>query len=210
MVAEDAPVGTERGFHGCPRVTAATSPRRWSWMGSCRMGCVGACSADCGQGSQFGERGQERLAPWPSSWQVQRLAATAAGDPSGQRQQASSNGLGHNRALDVQSEVGDPAQQVVRQRREHESGGVGVEHSRRAVRQPGAVLQVTDRQFHHGVGAVLGVERDRVAGKSSTGAERPRTVPCRRADRTLPAALTGLLRVSPEDRPPSNGSPPQR
>ncbi len=48
-------------------------------------------------------------------------------------------------------------------------GGVGVEHPRRAVGQPGAVLEVTDGQFDHGVGAMVGVDGEVVNEGVSDG-----------------------------------------
>ena len=81
------------------------------------------------QSSQSSEGATELGFPGPTLWQMQSEAARRAGDPSGQGEEASSEGLGGHHLL-AQTEPRCLASQVMRHHLDGQPGGVGGEAAR--------------------------------------------------------------------------------
>ena len=95
--------------------------------------------------------------PGPALWQMQGEAARRAGEPSGDRAEASSEGLGGHQLL-VQTDARCPACQVVRHHLDGQPGSVGGEAPRGKMVQPDAVLEVSDGVLDLGVAAMVGFQ----------------------------------------------------
>ena len=88
---------------------------------------------------------------------MQGEAARRAGEPSGQGEEPSPEGLGGHDLL-TQADAGCPAGQVVRHRLYRQPGAVGGEAARGEVVQPDAVLEVAYRVLDLGVAAVVSLQ----------------------------------------------------
>ena len=86
---------------------------------------------------------------------MQGEAACRAGEPSGEGEEPSSEGLGGHDLL-TQADAGGPAGQVVRHRLYRQPGAVGGEAARGEVVQPDAVLEVAYRVL--GVAAMVSLQ----------------------------------------------------
>ena len=89
--------------------------------------------------------------------QVPGEAARLAGEPSGEREEASSEGLGGQHRL-AQADARCPAGQVVGHDLYGQPGGIGGEAPRGEMIEPHAVLQVADGILDLGVAAMVGLE----------------------------------------------------
>ena len=89
--------------------------------------------------------------------QVQSQAAGLAGEPSGEGEEASSQGLGGYDLL-TQPDAHGPAGQVMRHHLHRQPGAVGGEAARGEMIQPHAVLEVSDGVLDLGVAAVVGFQ----------------------------------------------------
>ena len=87
---------------------------------------------------------------------MQGGAAGRAGEPSGQGEEASPEGLGGNHLL-TQPDARGPAGQVVGDDLDGQPSGVGREASRGEMVEPHAVLQVSYGILDLGVAAVVGL-----------------------------------------------------
>ena len=94
------------------RVSGRRGPSGWEW--NCSQSCQGAT---------------ELVFPGPALWKMQGEAARRAGEPSGDREEASSEGLGGYDLL-TQTEPRGPAGQVMRHHLDRQPGGVGGETAR--------------------------------------------------------------------------------
>ena len=92
-------------------------------------------------GSQPGQGATELGFPRPALWQMQSEAACRAGEPSGQGEDPSSEGLGGHDLL-TQTDAGCPAGQVMRHHLNRQPCAVGGEAARGDMVQPDAVLEV--------------------------------------------------------------------
>ena len=88
---------------------------------------------------------------------MQSESARRAGEPSGHREEASSEGLGGHQLL-AQADAGCPTGQVVRHHLHRQQGAVGGEAPRGEMVQPYAVLQVSDGILDLGVAAMVGLQ----------------------------------------------------
>ena len=113
-----------------------------------------SASGERGHGPEALEGGEELVFPWPPGGHLECHCAGGAGDPAGNAQQSATEGPGGRDDCVGQPDQGRPAQQVVRERRDHGPGGVCDEVAGREMRQC-LVFEVTDREFHNGVLAVL-------------------------------------------------------
>ena len=78
------------------------------------------------QGSQSCQGVTELGFPGPALWQMQSEASRRAGEPSGEGEEASSQGLGGHHLL-AQTDVRRPASEVVGDHLDRQPGGVGGE-----------------------------------------------------------------------------------
>ena len=78
------------------------------------------------QGSQPGQSASELVFPRPMPWEMQYEAARRAGEPTGQGEEPSPEGLGGHDRL-AQTEPGRPACQIMLQHLDRQPGGVGGE-----------------------------------------------------------------------------------
>ena len=83
---------------------------------------------------------------------MQSEAAGRAGEPSGQGEEAASQGLGGHHLL-AQTDARRPAGQVMCHHLDGQPGGVGWEAARGEMVQPHAVLEVSDGVLDLGVAA---------------------------------------------------------
>ena len=116
------------------------APSGWEWQGS--QSCQGAT---------------ELGFPEPALWKMQSEAARRAGEPSGDREEPSSEGLGGHHLL-AQTDARRPAGQVVRQHLHGQPGAVGGEAARGEMIQPHAILEVSDGVLDLGVAAMVGFQ----------------------------------------------------
>ena len=96
--------------------------------------------------------------PGPALGKMQSEAARRAGEPSGHREEASSQGLGGHQLL-AQTDARRPACQVMRHHLHREPGSVGGEAPRGEMVEPDAVLEVSDGVLDLGVAAMVGLQR---------------------------------------------------
>ena len=92
------------------------------------------------QGSQSSEGATELGFPGPALWKMQSEAARRVGEPSGEGEEASSEGLGGYQLL-TQTEPRGPAGQVMRQHLHRQPGGVGGEAARLRDRRSLGILE---------------------------------------------------------------------
>ena len=109
------------------------------------------------QGSQSSEGATELGFPGPALGKMQGEAARRAGDPSGDREEASSEGLGGHQLL-AQTDARRPASQVVGQHLHRQPGAVGGEAARGEMIQPHAVFEVSDGILDLGVAAMVALQ----------------------------------------------------
>ena len=109
------------------------------------------------QGTQSGQGATELGFPGPTLGQMQGEAARRAGEPSGEGEEASPEGLGGYDLL-AQPEPRGPASQVMRQHLHRQPGGVGGEATRGEMVQPHAVLEVSNGVLDLGVAAMVGLQ----------------------------------------------------
>ena len=109
------------------------------------------------QGAQSGQGTIELGFPRPALWQMQCEAACRAGDPSGQGEEPSSEGLGGHHLL-AQTDARCPAGEVVGHHLYRQPGGVGGEAARGEMVQPHTVLEVSDGILDLGVAAMVGLQ----------------------------------------------------
>ena len=121
------------------RVSGRQAPSGWEW-----------------QGSQSSEGATELGCPGPALGQMQGEAARRVGEPSGDREEPSPEGLGGHHLL-AQPEPRRPAGQVMRQHLHRQLGGVGGEAARGEMIQPHVVLDVANGILDLGVAAVVGL-----------------------------------------------------
>ena len=95
--------------------------------------------------------------PGPTLGQMQSEAARRAGEPSGQGEEASSEGLGGHHLL-AQTDARRPASQVVGDQLHRQPGSVGGEAARGEMVEPDAVLEVSDGVLDLGVAAMVGFQ----------------------------------------------------
>ena len=88
---------------------------------------------------------------------MQGEAARRVGEPSGDREEPSPEGLGSYDLL-TQTEPRRPASQVMRQHLHRQPDSVGGEAARGEMIQPHAVLEVADGILDLGVAAVVGLQ----------------------------------------------------
>ena len=93
---------------------------------------------------------------------MQGEVAGRVGEPSGQGEEASPEGLGGHNLL-TQTDAGGPAGQIMRQHLHRQPGAVGSETPRGEMVQPDAVLEVSDRILDLGVAAMVGLQFQGVA-----------------------------------------------
>ena len=109
------------------------------------------------QRSQSSEGATELGFPGPALGEMQSEAVRRAGEPSGHREEASSEGLGGHHLL-AQTDAHCPACQVVGDHLYCEPGGVGSEAARGEMVEPDAVLEVSHGILDLGVAAVAGLQ----------------------------------------------------
>ena len=109
------------------------------------------------QRSESSEGATELVFPGPALGKMQSEAARRAGEPSGEGEEASSEGLGGYDLL-TQPEPRGPAGQVMRQHLHRQPGAVGGEATRGEMVQPHAVLEVSDGVLDLGVAAMVGLQ----------------------------------------------------
>ena len=109
------------------------------------------------QGTQPCQGESDLLSPRPMLGQMQGEVAGRVGEPSGQGEEASPQGLGGYQLL-TETDARRPAGQVVGQHLHRQPGGVGGEAARGEMVQPHAVLQVSDGVFDLGVAAMVGLQ----------------------------------------------------
>ena len=114
------------------------APSGWEWQGA--QPCQGA--------TELGFLG-------PALWKMQSEAARRAGEPSGDKEEPSSEGLGGHQLL-AQTDARRPASQVVGEHLDGQPGGVGGEAARGEMVQPHAVLEVANGVLDLGVAAMVG------------------------------------------------------
>ena len=107
-----------------------------------------------GHGTETLERGEELCLPWPPGGHPECHGAGGAGDPARDGEQPASQCAGGRDDRVGQPDQGGPPEEVVREGGDHCPGGVGEELARGEVRER-LVFEVTDREFHDGVLAVL-------------------------------------------------------
>ena len=120
------------------------APSGWEWPGS--QSCQGAT---------------ELGFPGPTLWQMQSEASRRADEPSGDREEASSEGLGGHHRL-AQTDASCPAGQVVGHDLYGQPSAVGWEAARGEMVQSHAVLEVSDGVLELGVAAMVGLQRQGV------------------------------------------------
>ena len=116
--------------------TGGRAPSGWEW-----------------NGSQPGQGATELGFPRPALWQMQGEAACRAGEPSGQGEDPSSEGLGGHDLL-TQTDAGCPASQVMR----HHLNRQPRQNGRTACGSARAVLEVAYGVLDLGVAAVIGLQ----------------------------------------------------
>ena len=121
------------------RVSGRRAPSGWKWQGA--QSCQGAT---------------ELVFPGPAPWQMQSEAARRAGEPSGEGEEPSSEGLGGHHLL-AQTDARRPASQVVGHHLHRQPGSVGGEAPRGEMVQSDAVLEVSDGVLDLGVAAMVGL-----------------------------------------------------
>ena len=126
---------------------------RGRWVGW-RVSGRGVPSGREWNGSQQGQGAAELLSPRPAIWKMQGQPACRAGEPSGQGEDPSSEGLGGHDLL-TQADPRRPAGQVMRHHLNREPGSVGGEAPRGEMVQPDAVLEVAYRILDLGVAAMV-------------------------------------------------------
>ena len=92
------------------------------------------------QGAQSCQGATELGFPGPTLWQMQSEAARRAGEPSGQGEEASPEGLGGHHLL-TQTDARRPASQVVGHHLDRQPGGVGGEAARLRDRRSLGILE---------------------------------------------------------------------
>ena len=122
------------------RVSGRRAPSGWKWQGA--QSCQGAT---------------ELVFPGPAPWQMQSEAARRAGEPSGEGEEPSSEGLGGHHLL-AQTDARRPASQVVGHHLHRQPGSVGGEAPRGEMVQSDAVLEVSDGVLDLGVAAMVGFQ----------------------------------------------------
>ena len=122
------------------RVGGRRPPSGWEW-----------------QGSQSSEGATEPVFPGPALEQMQSEAARRTGEPSGHREEASSEGLGGHHRL-TQTDARGPAGEVVGDHLHRQPGGVGGEAARGEMVESDAVLEVSDGVLDRGVAAMGGLQ----------------------------------------------------
>ena len=95
--------------------------------------------------------------PRPAPGKMQSQPACRAGEPSGQGEEPSPEGLGGHGLL-TQADARGPAGQVMRHYLGGQPGGVGGEAARGEMVQPHAVLEVSDGVLDLGVAAMIGLQ----------------------------------------------------
>ena len=80
------------------------------------------------------------------------------GDPAGEGDETPAEGFGDDGSVDVESEGGDPTDQVMGEGSEEKPGGVGCEHPGGAVVGTGAFFPVSDGKLAGGVAAMVDVQ----------------------------------------------------
>ena len=109
------------------------------------------------QGSQSCQGATELVFPGPTLGKMQSEAAGRAGEPSGQGEEAASQGLGGHHLL-TQTDARCPACQVVGHHLDRQPGGVGGEAARGEMVESDAVLEVSDGILDLGVAAMVGLQ----------------------------------------------------
>ena len=122
------------------RVSGRRPPSGWEW-----------------QGSQSGQGATELVFPGPALWKMQGEAARRAGEPSGEGEEASSEGLGGYQLL-TQTYARGPAGQVVGHHLHRQPGAVGGETPRGEMVESDAVLEVSNGVLDLGMAAMVGLQ----------------------------------------------------
>ena len=122
------------------RVSGRRAPSGWEW-----------------QGSQSGQGATELVFPGPTLGQMQGEATGRAGEPSGQREEASPGGLGGHHRL-AQTDALGPASEVVGHYLDRQPSGVGGEAPRGEMVESDAVLEVSNGVLDLGVAAMVGLQ----------------------------------------------------
>ena len=108
------------------------------------------------QGSQSGQGAIELGLPGSALGKMQSEAACRASEPSGHREEASSQGFGGCQLL-AQTDAHGPAGQVMGHHLYGQPGAVGSEAARGEMVEPDAVLEVSDSILDLGVAAMVGL-----------------------------------------------------
>ena len=127
------------------------------WLAGCWVSGGRAASGREWNRLQPGEGAAELVFPGPMLWQMQSEAACRAGEPSGQGEDPSSEGLGGHDLL-TQADPGCPAGQVMRHHLYRQPSAVGGEAPRRHVVQPDTVLEVAYSVLNLGVATMFGLQ----------------------------------------------------
>ena len=111
--------------------------------------------AGSGIAPQLCQRATELVFPGPALGKMQGEAARRVGEPSGQGEEPSPEGLGGYDLL-TQTEPRCPAGQVMRHHLHGQPGAVGCEAARGEMVESDAVLEVSDGILELGVAAMVG------------------------------------------------------
>ena len=129
------------------------------------------------QGPKSGQGAAELVFLGPTLWKMQGEAARRAGEPSGDGEEASPEGLGGHQLL-AQTDARRPAGRVMchhpvsntGQALDGQPGGVGWEATRGEMVEPDAVLEVANGILDLGVAAMVGLESQGVTVSVSDAA----------------------------------------
>ena len=107
--------------------------------------------------SQLCQGATELVFPGPALGKMQSEAARRAGEPSGEGEESSSEGLGGYHRF-AQTDASCPASEVMRHHLDRQPGGVGGEAAWGEMVQPDAVLEVADGILDLGVAPMVGLQ----------------------------------------------------
>ena len=148
---EDRGHGKKRSRTGVARVGGDVQLAGW------RVSSGRAQSGWEWNGSQSGQGATGLILPRPALGKMQGDPACRAGEPSGEGEDPSSEGLGGHDPF-TQADAGCPAGQVVGHRLYRQPGAVGGEAARGEMVQPNAVLEVAYRVLDLGVAAMISLQ----------------------------------------------------
>lgn len=110
-------------------------------------------------GARRGARSRQSIArPTASSSAVELAPSCTARDATRKAQELSPDRLGYEQAADLEPERGEPADEVVGDRRAHRPGAIGTKAPRGAVRKSRSLFQVSDRELDDRMAPVVCAE----------------------------------------------------